>query len=416
MSPGRRAKAVYVRRRIVVFGAAALTLVAGVFGVGYTVQAADAPLPAATVSVTAPAVPAGEAARPAWPGFRGSAIGAVGFDGVLASTGEQGSVPIASITKIITSLVLLDAKPIPAGGDGPVIEFTERDVEIYRAVRADGGSWAAVTAGQRLTERDALATMLLPSANNYAISLTDWAFGSQDAFLDAARAWLDRHGLADTRLADSSGLDPGSRSTAADLVEIAKLVVANDVLAPIVATRSVTFPGVGTERNTNKVLGVAGIDGIKTGFTDEAGHCLLFSADARVGSTTVQLVGVALGADSYEALWERVPPLVESAAAAFHEVTVATEGQRLGTVTTAWGEDSPVVAASTITMLVFGDTPVAATTKVTAPRAADAGERVGTLEVVAGDRTASAVLALREPLAAPDLWWRLTHPEELAGG
>lgn len=406
-------KAAYLRRRIVVLGSAALVLAGGVFGVGYTVNAAQAPLPSATVSVSAPEAEATVPATLAWPEFRTSAIGAVGFDGILASTGEQGSVPIASITKIVTALVLLEAKPIPDGENGPTIEFTQRDVDIYHAVRANGGSWARVQAGERLTERDAIAAMVIPSANNYAISLANWAFGSQEAFLAAAASWLDAHGLNDTHLADSSGLDPASRSTPADLLEIAKLAVSDPVVGPIVATEQITLPGVGTEHNTNDILGVAGIDGVKTGFTDEAGHCLLFSADATVGSETVQLVGVVLGADSYDDMWDRVPPLVVSAVAGFHDVTVVTAGESVGHVTTAWGERAEVIASETITMLVFGVTPITSTVRVTPPVMGDRGDHVGTLETSAGQRTATSPLTLKRSLSPPDLWWRLTHPHEL---
>ena len=59
------------------------------------------------------------------------AVGAVGFEGLLAAGEEQRPMPMASITKVITALVVLDANPIPAGEGGPEITYTEADVDIY---------------------------------------------------------------------------------------------------------------------------------------------------------------------------------------------------------------------------------------------------------------------------------------------
>ncbi len=137
--------------------------------------------------------------------------------------------------------------------------------------------------------------MLLPSANNYAISLANWAFGSQDAFVTAATSWLQAHGLSDTHLVEPSGLSPQNVSTPANLVTIGQIALANPVLASIVSLTSADIPGVGTLTNTNTLLGSLGINGVKTGTTGEAGYCLLFSSNFTVGTQQVTVVGVLLG-------------------------------------------------------------------------------------------------------------------------
>ncbi len=218
---------------------------------------------------------------PVWPGFGRGAIGATGFDGVLSSSGDQSAFPIASITKVVTAMVVLDAHPLAEGEDGPEIEFTSADVEILDEVLAQDGSWQAVEPGVVMSQREVMETMLIPSANNYAESLAVWAYGSVDAYLAAARAWLDANGLTDTTVVDTNGLDAADTSTPANLVALGQLALAQPAVAAIVAKQSAEEPYVGEIENTNGLLGVSGIDGIKTGTTDEAGACLLFSTDVR---------------------------------------------------------------------------------------------------------------------------------------
>ena len=118
--------------------------------------------------------------------------------------------PSASITKVITALVVLDAHPIPPGEGGPEIAYTEADVDIYWDMVAQNGSVAPVAAGSSLTLRESLEAMLLPSGNNYAISLANWAFGSGDEFLERPPAPGSTSTASRTR---ASPIRAGSRST-----------------------------------------------------------------------------------------------------------------------------------------------------------------------------------------------------------
>ncbi len=90
-------------------------------------------------------------------------------------------------------LVVLEKKPLTGSQQGPTITFTDRDVQIYDQVIANNGSNAPVAAGWKLTERQAIETTMLPSANNYAESLAIWAYGSVPKFLTAAKAFLQAH-------------------------------------------------------------------------------------------------------------------------------------------------------------------------------------------------------------------------------
>lgn len=407
---------IYRRRRLAVFGVLALLI--GLFG--YSAGALLRPVPAAaatlestdalTTSLVQQTTPV------AWPGFGRGAIGAVGFDGVLSSSGEQTPFPIASITKTITSLVVLEAKPLAAGDQGPSITLSDADVGFYYDTIAENGSAAPVVAGSVFSQRQMLEALLLPSANNYSISLAVWAFGSVDAYLDAARAWLDAHGLSGTTVTNTSGLGETNVSTPSDLVTIGKLVLADPVLSSIVKEPTAVLPAIGEVENTNALLGRYGVTGMKTGTDDASGACLLFSADLQVEGRTVTVVGVILGADNHTVLNDAVVSLLQSVPAGFHQVTLATAGQTVGSYSTAWDEAAKVVVSSDASVLVWQDTPITVASHARAIDAGAAGSTVGTLSYTVGAgaeggaTTIDVPLALDSDIAPVTPWWRLTNP------
>ncbi|TFC79120.1 D-alanyl-D-alanine carboxypeptidase [Cryobacterium sp. TMS1-20-1] len=411
MSPSRRVT--LRRRRLAV--ASVLLVVLG--SVGYVGATTLAPVPESAATIVQPAALTQPAAALVWPTFGESAIGAVGFPGVLASSGEQDTVPIASITKMVTALVILDAKPLGAGEDGPAITFTDADVDIYYEVIAENGSVAPVVAGMELTQRQAFEAMLLPSANNYAASLAVWAFGSTDGYLAAAKTWLADNSLSQTSVADTSGISSLSVSTPADLVEIGKLVVGHPALAEIVALPSAVLPVIGTVTNTNKLLGRDGVDGIKTGTTDVAGACLLFSTDFTVGDNTVTLVGVMLGGDTHSELNSAIAALIQSVQPGFHDVVLAEAGTVYGSYRTQWGDVSDIVAARAASALVWSDSPISGSATATDLQLGRAGDDVGELSFTIGTGSPVTVpLELQDSVTDPGPAWRMGHPGELAAG
>jgi D-alanyl-D-alanine carboxypeptidase (penicillin-binding protein 5/6) len=417
----RPSTAVYRRRRIVVGSLLAVIALLGT----YLPAALLAPVPAAAASITDAeplTTPAVALATPA----QGSSAIAVAGEGddpaglVLGTSGSAEAVPIASITKTITALVVLDAMPIAEGGQGPDIAITEQDAAFLAQTIAVGGSWASVFPGQVLTERQVIEIMMLESANNYSLTLTTWAFGSVEAYLGAATAWLAQNGLTGTMVADTSGLDPGSRSTVRDLLVLGAMATADPVLGAIVATTSDDLPQLGQVENTNDLLGTDGIDGVKTGTTDEAGFCLLFSADVPAGDETVQLVGVVLGAPSEEALQASVLALLQSARGGFQTVRLVAEGDVLGEYTTPWGSSADVVAAETVSATVWSSARATRTVEADALESGASGTAVGTASFAVTGLTLDGAeftvpVELASTLEGPDVGWRLANPARLFG-
>ncbi|WP_165314392.1 D-alanyl-D-alanine carboxypeptidase family protein [Agromyces protaetiae] len=402
-------KRMYRRRRIVVFSVLAVVLALFVSGGVYVSNALGAPIPEAQPAIVDPE-PVAEPAQPlAVPGFGSWAIAAVGFDGLLAQSDDQSVLPMASIAKVVTSLVVLDQHPIPAGEGGESIAYTDADVDIYWDMIAQNGSVAPVEAGATLTLKESLEAMLLPSGNNYAISIANWAFGSEAAYADAANAWLAAHGFTETHIADASGLSLDSTSTARELVKLGELALQTPALAEIVAMPHAEIPEIGGVDNSNKLLGTHGVDGIKTGTTDDAAN-LLYSADYPVGDTTVTLVGVVLNADDHAQIRAAVAALLDSVAPGFHQVTALTAGTELASYTTPWGDDAVARATDGATVLVWSDTPVDVSVQVNPITLADVGTRVGTATITAGAQTIEVPITLDGEIDDPGTWWRLQNP------
>jgi serine-type D-Ala-D-Ala carboxypeptidase (penicillin-binding protein 5/6) len=228
-----------------------------------------------------------------WPAY-GQAAVRIGRSQVEAGP-NQHAAPIASVAKVMTAYLVLRDHPLRLGQDGPMITLTDADVADTDRRRGRGESVVSVVAGERLTERQALQALLLPSANNIAVVLARWDAGSVDRFVVRMNATARSLGMTHTRYADPSGSDDATVSTAADQVRIVDLAMRLPVFASIVATPSATLPVAGTVYNTNTLLGYDGFVGVKTGSTAAAGGCFAFRAIRWIDGKRTTITGVVLG-------------------------------------------------------------------------------------------------------------------------
>jgi len=397
------------RRRITVFGGLAVVLATG-FYLPFTLLA---PLHAETAQVQTWQTPVTVAPQLVFPNYGATAIGAIGWDGSLATSGSTEALPIASLSKVITSLVVLNAHPLAVGEEGPTVTTTSNDVKLYNSYVSRNGKVEPVRSGLVLSQHQLLQLTLVASANNYAATLVNWAFGSEEAYVAAARTWLDEHGLTNTFMSDATGMSPDNRATATDLIELAKLALADPLVSQIVSTGHISIPSVGEIDNTNDLLGLNGVRGIKTGTLDEAGACLLFAADYTVGTETVTVVGVMLGGADHPSLDKDIQALLAAAQLGFQQIALVASGDNVGSYTSDWGDTSPIVATADSSVVVWSDTPIARFVDVRPVTLAAAGTEVGKLTFTVGTRTIEVPIALTKSIDDPGAWWRLTHPDEL---
>lgn len=410
------------RRRGLIVTAVCLVLLLAVTG-GYVGWALTAPVGATAVSTRFPPIPVSDPVAPVTSTAAASAISVAGADaylgetasGTWAATGTGEPLPIASITKLITALVILEKVPLADAYDpGPTITFDKADHDLYDAYYVQGATIAPMPTGTSMSLHDALAVMLVPSASNYAEALSSRIFGSQAAFLGATRDWLATHGLTGTTVTEPTGISPSNTSTPADLLSIAKIAAAHPVIARIVAKPSVSVPGGGQLVNTNALLGTAGITGLKTGNLGEGRHNLLYTATLDVGAVDpLEVTGVILGELSRASLNAAVIAALDGIRSGFHDVFVAEEGQEVGSLSTPWGSTATLVLGEGASILTWSDTPIEMTTDIGRPVTYRDGEVVGTITWTAGPNTVTAPVVIKGRIDPPTEWWRLTHPFEL---
>lgn len=383
-----------------------LVVVALVAG-GYVYLMATLPTPAITFKQTVLGGPvgSGDAVKIAWPSVGTSAVGAVGY-GVLDSYGGEKPMPTASVAKIIAALAILKVKPLELNQPGPTITLTSADRQLYNNYAAAGGSVVPVQAGEQITQYQALQAMLIPSANNMAASMVNWAFGSESAYRDYANKMLADMGLKNTYVYDASGFSPKTISTARDLVLIGEVAMQNPVIAQIVSQTEATIPVAGKIVTTNKVMGQAGINGIKTGHTNESGGCFLFAATRDVGGKPVTIVAAIMAAPTIDDARAAAPGLIENAYTGFTNITGLKAGAVIGTVSVPWYAPVDVVAEQDVNLLVWKG---ASHKLIIDARPGMGSGQVGTAKM----DVAETVLMQQQDIPQPDLWWRLTHPVEL---
>ena len=191
--------------------------------------------------------------------------------------------PPASLTKMVTALAVRAS-----------LDLDDVTVASGAAARQPARR-LAMKRGQKLTVEQALKALLIVSANDVAVMLAEAAGGSVPRFARAMDAESRAMGLRGSSWRNPNGLDaPGHRSTAFDLAILARAVLRDPWLAKVVRKRHAAFITPSGRRHTltsrsRFLLGYRGAVGVKTGFTDDAGHCLAAAA-TRGGRTLIAVV------------------------------------------------------------------------------------------------------------------------------
>jgi len=230
----------------------------------------------------------------AWPKSGEAAVAVLGV-GLVGVSPKERPIPIASLTKIMTALVILHDHPLAPGQSGPVIPITASDATDYESDVAAGDSTVRVVVGETLTEYELLEALLIPSGDNIAELLATWDAGSVANFVAKMNKTADVLGLASTHYADPSGVSPSSVSTASDQSMVTAKLMGSAVVRSIVRRPRLAFPVAGNIPNYNPALGIDGIIGVKSGWTSEAKNCLVTAAFRSVRHRGVLVISVALG-------------------------------------------------------------------------------------------------------------------------
>jgi D-alanyl-D-alanine carboxypeptidase (penicillin-binding protein 5/6) len=208
---------------------------------------------------------------------------------VLASRDSDRRVEPASLTKVMTAYLTFDALKQKRITLDQITKVSERG---YRAE----GSRMFLDPKVPVTVEDLLKGMIVQSGNDATITLAEAVAGSEDTFVDLMNKQAERMGLKNTHFMNSTGLpDAQHYSTARDLAQLAANLIRDfPEYLPLYSTKEFRYNNI-TQYNRNRLLAMdPTVDGLKTGFTETAGYCLISTAkrDPR------RLVSVVLGTSS----------------------------------------------------------------------------------------------------------------------
>ncbi|OLZ61226.1 hypothetical protein AVW11_24720 [Streptomyces amritsarensis] len=376
------------------------------------------PLPQPKLVMTAKSSYTFEGAMPQlpWPSEGQAYMAAAGL-GTLGQSGEQKPVPIASVTKSMTAYIILRDHPIKKGEQGAMIDVdktAETEGKKNDSVNNES-TLDTVKEGDKISEYDAIAALMIPSANNIARLLARWDSGSQEAFVKKMNDTAKELGMTNTTYTDPSGLDATTVSTAEDQVKLGLKLVEIETLLDITKKPNWVDPSGKSWRNWNGLTGPSGALGIKTGTTTKAGGNLLFAAQKKIGNTNQLIVGAVLG--------QHKPSIIDTVLAASKQLMVGTQkalegatvvkkGDVVGYVDDGLGGRTPVVATADVQAIGWASLTV--TVKLAdgggaMPQTARAGTEVGVLTVGEGASQVKVPVALKSDLASPGIGSKLTR-------
>ncbi|WP_157275485.1 M56 family metallopeptidase [Pelomonas sp. Root1444] len=188
---------------------------------------------------------------------------------VLMARNADAVVPIASLTKLLTAMVVLDAKLDP----NEKLRITDDDVDTLKHSRS------RVRVGTQMSRQAALEMALMASENRAAAALARTFPGGEAGFVKAVNAKIRALGLSRTSIAEPTGLSPSNTSTATEMAAITAAAARYGEIERITSVKKAKVPVDGRQReirNTNRLVGAKGwnIRVSKTGYTEEAGRCL----------------------------------------------------------------------------------------------------------------------------------------------
>lgn len=207
---------------------------------------------------------------------------------VIFGKDEEEEVPMASTTKIITAIVLLEN-----------VNNLNEEVEVCKQAASIGGSRLGLKMGDKITYNDLLYGLMLCSGNDAAVQIAVSVSGSIEEFAKLMNQKVKKLGLVHSHFVVPHGLDNvGHYTTAKELAIITDYALNIKKFQDVVSTKTYTITineHSKTINNTNELLGyLNGVNGVKTGFTNGAGRCLVTS----VLRNNFNIITVVLGADT----------------------------------------------------------------------------------------------------------------------
>lgn len=256
---------------------------------------------------------------------------------ILLEGNSNEKLPIASVTKIMSLLLIMEA--ISSGKIS-----LDDTVTASEYASGMGGSQAYIEPGEQYSVRDALKAIATHSSNDVTVSLAELVAGSEQGFVVLMNEKSKELGMSNTNFQDCTGLtDDGHYSTAHDIALLSRELILKE--PEILAYTSIWIDSFRDGEfelvNTNRLVHFYdGCDGLKTGFTRAAGHCL--SATAK--RNNMRFISVVLGEPDSNTRFAETRKLLDYGFANYESVGVNTGGEKVNEVMVKKGLNSKIAA------------------------------------------------------------------------
>lgn len=258
---------------------------------------------------------------------------------ILFEKNPHEKLPPASIVKLITMLVVMERVK-----EGKVKLTDEVKVSSYAAQM--GGSQVFLQEGEVFPLEEMMKAITIASANDASYAVAEFIDGSEEAFVETINERAKELGMKDSHFVNTHGLPPERGETeqnltsAYDLSLVARELIKYPAILQWCSIRQEKFRGGKfTLTNTNKLIEkYDGMDGFKTGYTEEAGFCLV--ATAKRGER--RLISVVLGAESNKERFAETKRLLDYGFNFFRKITAFKKGEIVGDVPVENGEAKKV--------------------------------------------------------------------------
>ena len=248
---------------------------------------------------------------------------------VLYSQNQDEKLPPASVTKVMTMLLICEA--IDSGR-----VTTDDSVTVSDRAAGMGGSQMYMEPGETHTLDELLTGISMVSANDACVAAAEYISGSVEIFVEEMNKRAAALGLQNTHFVNTNGLPVADHySSAYDIAVISSELLKHDMIIPyLTAPSGTSVVGKNADKqttlemvNTNKLLrSYSGAIGIKTGFTQDAGYCLSAAAE-RNG---LRLIAVVLGCESSKIRFAEAARLLDYGFASYEAVQIAVKDELVG--------------------------------------------------------------------------------------
>ena len=308
---------------------------------------------------------------------------------VMYEMNSDEQMPIASVTKIMTMLLIMEAV------DSGQIALDDM-VTVSENAMSYGGSTMFLEAGEKLSVNDMLKGIAVASANDGCVAMAEFLAGSEDAFVDMMNKKAAELGMKNTNFMNTNGLDEDNHfSSARDVAIMSRELLKHKTIFNYTSIWTDTLRGGKFQlANTNKLIRFYdGANGLKTGSTSKALCCLSASAKR----DDMQLIAVILGAPTSQKRFDGARTLLDYGFATYTVSNQVNAGDNMGTVPVEKGVTDEVgaIAAEGYSALVKkGSTEpvqkeIVWNENITAPVAA--GDKVGTLKIMQNGETLAEI-------------------------